>query len=481
MPKNKNIGKVVINSDTNLSSSTEDLLSLAGKTHLKANTSRDDITNSIKELRISGKNVTPIVPPIQLSKIQPETENPAPSSSRSSVCRYFSQGFCSKGSKCSFMHPGEKTEKLEDIRSSSTQVTPRKTPRNPLISPSKYATMTIDDCINNICNMCRDQYGCRFLQKKLDEDKTTRTCDIIFKEVLNEFSELMSDPFGNYLCQKLIEKCSIEQRTDLVKSVSKNLVKISKNIHGTRAVQKTIEQVSSKEEIKLIRDALKGNVVALIQDLNGNHVIQKCIHKLEPNDNQFIYDAVAQHCVQVATHRHGCCVMQRCIDHSSSQQQMQLVEEIKNNALELVQDAFGNYVVQYVLDLGYENVCQQIAEKLVDSLYYLATQKFSSNVVEKCFKVGNEKTVKLLTRQLANFRFDGEQASQDPLIELLQHPFGNYVVQTALLVSSVKAVEEWSVISERIKLQIHNLKSTPYVKRIQTLILNQEKLSEQNM
>src|SRR5690606_24665281 len=36
-PKNKNLGKVVINSDMNLSSSTEDLLSLAGRTHLKAN------------------------------------------------------------------------------------------------------------------------------------------------------------------------------------------------------------------------------------------------------------------------------------------------------------------------------------------------------------------------------------------------------------------------------------------------------------
>jgi len=45
---------------------------------------------------------------------------------------------------------------------------------------------------------------------------------------------------------------------------------------------------------------LKGNVVALIQDLNGNHVIQKCLNKMEPNDNQFIYDAVAQNCIQVS-------------------------------------------------------------------------------------------------------------------------------------------------------------------------------------
>ena len=73
-----------------------------------------------------------------------------------------------------------------------------------------------------------------------------------------------------------------------------------------------------------MKRALGDSVVELIQDLNGNHVIQKCIHKMEPNDNQFIYDAVAQHCDQVATHRHGCCVMQRCIDHASDQQRVKM-------------------------------------------------------------------------------------------------------------------------------------------------------------
>jgi hypothetical protein len=32
--------------------------------------------------------------------------------------------------------------------------------------------------------------------------------------------------------------------------------------------------------------ALSLHVVALIKDLNGNHVIQKCLNKLPPEDNQ---------------------------------------------------------------------------------------------------------------------------------------------------------------------------------------------------
>lgn len=70
--------------------------------------------------------------------------------------------------------------------------------------------------------------------------------------------------------------------------------------------------------------ALSPNVVTLIKDINGNHVIQKCLNKLSYKDKQFIYDAVSEHCVQVATHRHGCCVLQRCIDFSADNQKVTL-------------------------------------------------------------------------------------------------------------------------------------------------------------
>ena len=130
------------------------------------------------------------------------------------------------------------------------------------------------------------------------------------------------DPFGNYLCQKLLEHCNDKQRLMIVEKVAPNLVSISKNMHGTRAVQKMIECLSSPAQVQLVVKALESSVVELIQDLNGNHVIQRCLNRLSSSDNQFVYDAVAEHCVEVATHRHGCCVMQRCIDHASENQKV---------------------------------------------------------------------------------------------------------------------------------------------------------------
>lgn len=162
------------------------------------------------------------------------------------------------------------------------------------------------------------------------------------------------------LAQRLLEFSSDEQRDGLIDSISNNLVAISLNMHGTRAVQKMIDFLSTRRQVQSLILALNLNVVALIKDLNGNHgafaylsllswtaverirtVIQKCLNTLPPEDNQFIYNAVAANCIEVATHRHGCCVLQRCIDHASESQRIQLVTEITYQSLSLVQDAFG--------------------------------------------------------------------------------------------------------------------------------------------
>jgi hypothetical protein len=57
------------------------------------------------------------------------------------------------------------------------------------------------------------------------------------------------DPFGNYLCQKLLEYCGDKQRLAIVERVAGDLVTISKNMHGTRAVQKMIEYLNSPSQV----------------------------------------------------------------------------------------------------------------------------------------------------------------------------------------------------------------------------------------
>jgi hypothetical protein len=113
----------------------------------------------------------------------------------------------------------------------------------------------IQDFAGRIPDLCRDQNGCRHLQAQLDKSPE-ESLEIIFNGAKPYFPELMSDPFGNYLCQKLFEVCNDAQRTELVRIVAPNLVQISLNQHGTRAVQKLLEHLTVPEQVTEISIAL---------------------------------------------------------------------------------------------------------------------------------------------------------------------------------------------------------------------------------
>ena len=90
-------------------------------------------------------------------------------------------------------------------------------------------------------------------------------------------------------------------------------------------------------QVSLVTDALEEGVVSLIRDLNGNHVIQRCLQRLGPEESQFVYDAAAANTMDIATHRHGCCVLQRCIDFATPAQKRRVVDKISEHALPLSQ------------------------------------------------------------------------------------------------------------------------------------------------
>lgn len=326
---------------------------------------------------------------------------------------------------------------------------------------NRFANVALEQLGGEIYALCKDQHGCRYLQKKL-EDRNPEQVHMIWLETNQHVIELMTDPFGNYLCQKLLEYCNDEERTVLIENASHDLVRIALNQHGTRALQKMIEFISTAGQVQTIIGALRYRVVELIQDLNGNHVIQKCLNKLSPTDAQFIFDAVGQHCVDVGTHRHGCCVLQRCIDHASGDQKAWLIRQISNNAYVLVQDPFGNYVVQYILDLNEPIFTEPLVAMFAGRVAQLSKQKFSSNVIEKCLRCAQEPSKDMLIE---------EMLQPNQLDGLLRDSFANYVIQTALDYANLNMKTR---LIEAIRPHLPAIRTTPYGRRIQAKIQGNE-------
>ncbi|KAL3514124.1 hypothetical protein ACH5RR_026841 [Cinchona calisaya] len=223
-------------------------------------------------------------------------------------------------------------------------------------------------------------------------------------------------------------------------------------IFSTRVVQKLIEAIKSKQQISLIMIALKPGLLDLMKDVNGNHVVQKCLQCLTNDHNKYIYDAAAKFCVDIACHRHGCCVLNRCIAYSSGKHREKLVSSISANGLLLAQDAFGNYVIQYIIELKIPFAAATLLSQFEGHFALLSMQKFSSHVVEKCLRCLEDSLPIIIKELLSVPQFD----------QLLQDRFANYVIQSALEVTKgplhallVEAVRPYEI-----------LRTSPYCKKI---------------
>lgn len=323
---------------------------------------------------------------------------------------------------------------------------------------ARFNNVPLESYRGNLYELCKDQHGCRYLQRKL-EDGDEEHIQAIFVETCPHIIELMTDPFGNYLCQKLFEHCNEEQRTTLINTAAPALTTIALNQHGTRALQKMIEFVHTPAQVDTIIQALSSRVVELVQDLNGNHVVQKCLTRLGAERSQFIYDAVGKFCVIVGTHRHGCCVLQRCIDHAQGFQRAQLIARITHCAFDLVQDPFGNYVVQYILDLDEAAFTKPLCETFFGRIPALSKQKFSSNVIEKCLRTADLDTKRLMVEEIL---------MGNELEKMLRDSFANYVVQTAMEFADPQTKLR---LVESIRPILPLIKQTPHGRRIASKIL----------
>lgn len=293
---------------------------------------------------------------------------------------------------------------------------------------------------NQIFRLAKDQHGCRFLQKRIDENVVTNAharaanFEIIFEQVSPLLYELIIDPFGNYLIQKLTDYCDESNLNLFLETLQFNLFLISINQHGTRALQKVIDRMNNNYQLSLLIKGLKPYIIDLIKDLNGNHVIQKILNKYTPENCQFIYDSINEDLLTVATHKHGCCVLQKCLNHVNLVQLIEFSSNILKYEIfiKLVNDQFGNYVLQYLISID----SIEVNRKLYNNFAHFGTSdlcklKFSSNVIEKLMRSCYKNEPKSIEFSNLKFSLSLHILSSD-LNKLVNDPYGNYVVQTLL-------------------------------------------------
>jgi len=170
---------------------------------------------------------------------------------------------------------------------------------------------------------------------------------------------------------------------------------------------------------------LKSQVLKSIEDQNGNHVIQKCFETIQPDKLKFIVDVVINNINELAFHPYGCRVIQRILEHSSPERTMPILKKLMDNVVQLCECQYGNYIMQHILEKGPSTEKDMLLAALRDNIIKLSLNKFASNVTEKSIIFGDMEYRKQVLNILVKDNSDGNCG----LMILMNHAFGNYVVQ----------------------------------------------------
>lgn len=179
------------------------------------------------------------------------------------------------------------------------------------------------------------------------------------------------------------------------------------------------------EQQKEIVAELKPDILRIVKDQNGNHVVQKIISMVPRECLPFMMDAFRGQIHALAAHNFGCRVVQRMLEQGTEAEKKELMAEIHLCSPQLISDQYGNYVAQHIIGHGDPDDRSKMINHVINEILSLSKHKFASNVVEKCIEHGTPDERRAIRAKLTAISADGTS----PLQMMMRDQFGNYVIR----------------------------------------------------
>ncbi|KAH0795316.1 Pumilio-family RNA binding repeat containing protein [Histomonas meleagridis] len=271
--------------------------------------------------------------------------------------------------------------------------------------------------------MAKDRQGCRTLQQKIDNcDQVER--NVIMNSLIPHLDELVYDLSSNYVIQKLCEYLTGDAHKRFLNFFLSDLHKIIEQQSSCRVLQKYMEN-TTKENVEVIYEALKSNIIPMCSSPNGNHIIQRFIEIL-PHRLDEMVEMLKPHVISLVVDNCGCRVIQKLFDKYPIERLRPLVDEVLGYANELATDQYGNYVVQNILESGTDNDFAVLLKDFSGSFYQFSIHKFASNVIEKCIRRANSYQRNEIFNEIIGY---DDEFEEERIAKMVGDQFGNYVIQ----------------------------------------------------
>lgn len=244
---------------------------------------------------------------------------------------------------------------------------------------------------------------------------------------------------------------------------------LSRDAVGCRRLQEIL-QSASEEEKQTIRRELIGRVSDAIECKHCNHVLQKLIVEMNPQDSKFVIDEIVNtkgSAAYVAQHLFGCRVIERLLEHCKADDLKPLIEDILSNSHDLCMNQFGNYVMQHLLEHGQKEHRHHIAGMLVEQKENtLFTDYHAGNVVAHALTHCSQPDRCLVAHRLLR--------DKGLIVSMARQRHGHLAVENLLQIPGDVGQKAWELLSQKIS----ELRSSRYGRAVEKAMLKMRTYEE---
>lgn len=236
-----------------------------------------------------------------------------------------------------------------------------------------------------------------------------------FDESLSQLSENSSGVIQDRLSTAFSSQASLTLPSNSDQKIpQKDLIQI---FPLSKTYSKTLQQQISKSsptELNKLIISLQKHMPDLMVDLYGNYLCQTLFHTCSADQRLLLLKALKGHFEDISYHPRGTHALQNLIAMTSLKDEENIYkDEFKDKIVKMSKDVNGSHVVQRLL-INISNSYFVIRE-ILGHVKELAVDKFGVCVLKKCC---NDPQV--MSEVLGDALF------------LMQHPYGNYIVQCVL-------------------------------------------------
>ncbi|KAK4780570.1 hypothetical protein SAY87_016676 [Trapa incisa] len=175
-----------------------------------------------------------------------------------------------------------------------------------------------EDAINFIVSTFFDQvvtlsthpYGCRVIQRVLEQCKDPKTQKKVMDEILGAVSLLAQDQYGNYVIQHVLEHGKPGERSSIIEELAGKIVQMSQQKFASNVVEKCLTFGGPAERQLLVNEMLGSTdenepLQAMVKDQFANYVVQKVLETCDDHQRELILSRIKDHLNALKRYTYG--------------------------------------------------------------------------------------------------------------------------------------------------------------------------------